>query len=286
MKLSPTKSGKSDFLSVYKDAMDNTIMMSKGDPERLYNLRCSQLPYCPAAVLLNWGQRGMVQPMDLMMAFYVHVGHAVHRVMQDYLSQSGNFLADYECKECGKKYPLSHKIECCGFPTSYEEVTLKVGSKKKGYIGGHIDGIFKDKYGNYWILDFKTSSIAGAPAKVKNAPEGYRRQVRAYAYLLRKQYGIKVVGLMLVYIPRDNPKQPEIWEYKLKPEDWSELKTELYNDKKLHRKTMVAETIDDMKTLLKHGCGGQYCSACKMPNGQKVKLLTKLINQNRYPIKK
>ena len=286
MKISPTKSGKSDFLAVYRDAIENTVIMSKGDPKRLYNLRCSQLPYCPSSVLINWGTRGMVQPMDMMMAFYVHVGHAVHKVMQDYLSQSGCFLADYACKECGKKYPLSHTIECCGFPTEYEEVNLSVGSKQKGFIQGHIDGIFRDKKGNYWIVDFKTSSTAGAPAKVKKAPEGYRRQVRAYAYLLWKQYGIKVVGCMLVYIPRDNPKSPAIWEYKIKPADWDDLKSELYQDKRNHKKTMKAETIEDMKELLKYKCGNPYCEACKMATGKQVNLLTKFINSNKYPIVK
>lgn len=220
------------------------------------------------------------------MSFYVGVGHAVHHTMQSYLSQSGRFLADYSCRECGKKYPLSHKYECCGFPTHYEEVDLNVGSKAKGFIQGHIDGIFKDRNGRYWILDFKTSSIAGAPAKVKKAPEGYRRQVRAYAYLLRKQYGIEVAGCMLVYIPRDNPKTPSVWEYLIKPGDWAEFRAELMQDKRLHRKTMAADNIEDMKALLKYKCGNAYCETCKMTTGAQVKLLTKFISQKKYPIAK
>ncbi len=203
MKLKPARSGKAEFMKVFNHALENTLMMGKSDPERLYNLRCSQLPYCPSSVLIKWATKGTVDSMDLMMAYYVSVGHAVHDVMQRYLSQSGQFLADYECRECGKKYPLSYKYECCGFPTKYEEVKIDV-KLKRGRIQGHIDGIFKDSMGRIWIVDFKTSSIEGAGSKAKSSPPGYVRQVRAYACLLKKQYDIDVYGVMLVYLPRDN----------------------------------------------------------------------------------
>ena len=283
MKLTPKQSGATEFLRVFKHAMAETVMHQKSDPSRLYNLRCSQLPYCSAKVLVNWATMGTTGKMDLMMAYYVSVGHAVHKVMQDYLCQSGQFLADYKCVECGKEYPLSYKYECCGFPTQYEEVTIDVKTKK-GRIQGHIDGIFKDRLGRIWIVDFKTSSTAAAPKKVSKSPPGYRRQVRAYALLLKKQYGIKVYGCMLVYLPRDNPAKPSIWEYVLKKGDAEEIKKELLEDMRLHSKTMSAATIDDMRPLLKHSCGGEYCEACKTPLNIKLNLIKK--NLHKFPIKK
>jgi hypothetical protein len=221
----------------------------------------------------------MMQSMDLRMAYYVTVGTAVHEVMQTYLAQSGRFLADYKCRECDRKYPLSHQHECCGFPTEYDEVAIDY----KG-IQGHIDGIFRDSKGFYWIVDYKTTSLEGAPKKQKEPGSAYARQVKAYALLLWKQYKIKVIGVMLVFIPRDNPVQPVVWEHRIKEDDWGKFKEELLADRNLHRKTMVAKTIEDMIPLLRHNCGSEHCDHCKTGLKTKTKLLTKLLN--RFPIKK
>jgi hypothetical protein len=277
MKLVPVKSVKLDFLQVYNEAVANTLTSSKQDPKRLYNLRCSQLPYCSASVLVNYAQRGKYQAMDLMMAYYVGVGHAVHHVMQTYLSQSGRFLADYTCKECDKVHKLSHQSECCGFPTVYDEIDLDYNG-----VQGHIDAVFKDRQGQYWILDFKTTSLSNAQEKAKRPPENYKRQVRAYAYLLWKQHKIKVVGLMLVFIPRDNPKEPTVWEHRIKETDFDNFRSELLVDLRTHRKTMMAKTIEDMKPLLV-SCGGQYCRVCAHTRSRNLGLLTKHLN--KFPIK-
>ena len=163
MKITPSRTGSAEFLSVFRTAIADAVMVQKGDPERLFNLRCSQLPYCPRSVIMHYLTMGVYQSMDMMMAYYVGVGHAVHNVMQNYMATTGRLLADYVCRECGKKYPLSHKSECCGFPTRYEEVSINW----KG-IKGHIDAILKDSKGKYWIVDFKTCSIAGAKTKFRD----------------------------------------------------------------------------------------------------------------------
>lgn len=285
MKIRPSRSGKSEFLAVYNKAFDEVIMMQKGDKHRLYNLRCSQLPYCPRSVLANYGTRGLHQPVDLSMAYYTSVGTTVHTVMQTYLPQLGNFLADYECKECGKKYPLSHVHECCGMPTQYEEVTIDIGTVNgKNGIQGHIDGIFKDSKGNYFILDFKTCTSYGGPQKERNPGENYMRQVKAYAVLLKKQYKIRVKGVMLVFIPRDNPRKVYVWEKELSDQDFVEAKKELLRDRTLHRKTMVASTIEELMELAKTNCGSDYCKYCKLKPMEMKKIFTRILKRDVLPI--
>jgi hypothetical protein len=216
--------------------------------------------------------------MDMMMHYYVNVGHSVHNTMQTHLAQSGTLLADYHCRECDTWHRLSHKHECCGFATRYEEVTISW----KG-IGGHIDAIFKDGKGRYWIVDFKTTSLASAPSKMKKPGKGYERQIKAYAYLLWKQYGIKVEGVMLVFIPRDNPRKVVVWEKVMKAQDYVDTREDLKADLILHRKTMKAEKKEDFKFLLKTKCGGEYCDACKM---DAKKLLNEIMRKaKRFPIK-
>ena len=281
MKIKPImRSGKSEFMRVYRKVFDEVILFQKSDPSRLYNLRCSQLPYCPRSVLINHAHKPGLMSLNMQGAFYVSVGTTVHTVMQSYLSQSGQFLADYECKECSTKYPLSHVTECCGFPSLYEEVTIDVGTKKgKHGIQGHIDGIFKDSKGRYWIIDFKTASVKGAVAKEKSPGEGYMRQVRAYAVLLRRQYGITVKGVMLIFIPRDNPRPENIkvWESTMSEKDFENGIEELKADKKLHKRTMHATTLEEVLDLFKTRCGSPYCTHCKIPKSELPKIVKRIL---------
>lgn len=281
MKITPSRSGKSEFLAVYKEVMGSVVVTSRMDPARLYNLRCSQIPYCPRSVLLNYGARGLHQSMPMLMSFYVGVGTAVHETMQRYLSQSGRFLADYHCKECGKKYPLSHKIECCGFPTQYEELGLNF----KGIVG-HIDGVFRDSKGNFWIIDFKTCSVAGSEAKEKNPGDGYKYQVRAYAWLLKKQYGVTVKGVMLIFIPRDNPMNPTVWEELFTERNFKDAAEMLKAERAKHRATMTASRLEDFRALFKHKCGSPYCEPCKKDMPTLLKTASKMLAFGKFPIKK
>lgn len=271
MKIMPRRSGKSEFLAVYKKVFDEARLVHKRDLSRLYNLRCSQLPYCPRSVIADFGLSGKFHTMDMAGAYYTSVGTTVHTVMQTYLATSGQFLADYSCKICKASYPLSHVHECCNVPTIYEEVTIDVGTKKRnglkvGGIQGHIDGIFKDSQGHYWIVDFKTTTLMGAPSKERSPGEGYVRQIRAYAVLLKHQYGIRVKGVMLVFIPRDNPSPNRIaiWEEVITDRDFKQGKLELKADKRLHRKTMVASSVEEVMELAETKCGSPFCNYCKM----------------------
>lgn len=281
MQIKPTRSGASEFLKTFNAAFSDSWVLSKQDPERLFNLRCSQIPYCPNSVLQNFGERGMQQATNAMSAYYFAVGHAVHDVMQRYLQESGQLIADYTCRECGKKYPLSMKYECCGYPTKYEEITIEY----KGIVG-HIDAVFKDSAGRIWIIDFKTSSTASAPAKGRKPSAGYSLQVRAYAYLLGKQYGLDVYGCMLVFLPRDNPKTPAIWEHKMTPREYTKVRNELIEQKALHKLTMACESVTQYKRLLKSRCGGDYCRYCKRSDKQLLGAFTRFVKSGKYPISK
>ena len=127
-----------DFLQVYSQAKALSLS-NRADIGRIVSLRCSQLPFCPTSLLLNYLYKGLTSPMDLLGSYYTSVGTAVHEVMQRYLSKSGRFLADYVCHECGTVHHMTTKHECCGFDTHYHEVLIDCMG-----IVGHIDGIFRD----------------------------------------------------------------------------------------------------------------------------------------------
>lgn len=278
MRISPAKSGAPAFLAMFKKTMKETTITEISDPSRLYFLRCSQLPYCPRSVLMKWASTGLEFEMDMLMNYYVHVGHSVHSTMQSYLGLSGQLVADYNCRKCGKWYRFSTKSRCCGQPCAYHEVQIDY----KG-IKGHIDAIFKvgDRY---YIVDFKTTSLAGSRTKKTKPGQGYTHQVRAYAYLMWKQYKVRASGVMLVFLPRDNPRQPVIWEEQVTDESLERTRKQLRHDRSLHKKTMGAKTVEDFKDLLTNNCGGQYCAACKTPTPGLLRLLKE--QRKQFPIKK
>lgn len=247
----------SELLYVYNEQKD-TVKTRKGDPSRLLNIRPSQLPFCAASFFIKHASRGLIDSMDMVGAFYVNIGTAVHTVVQDYLGTSGRFLANWECRICGKKTYVTSQHECCDFPMRYEEILISY----KGVVG-HIDAVFIDSQGKYWILDFKTTSSAGAASKLKNPGKVYEEQVLTYAVMLGLEHKIKVEGVMLMFIKRDNPSDPVVWCKTVTKSNLAEMKAKLISYKKWHRRVLDAETKEDALALLKQGkCANPYCKAC------------------------
>lgn len=262
MKLTPLAHNTivAEFNQVYKESL-GLQLPSAADINRLINLRCSQLPFCPSSLILPYLQHGLTRFMDMRGAYYTTVGTAVHEVMQRYLSKSGRFLADYVCPKCGKIYRLSHQPYCCGRETKYHEVDIDWMG-----IQGHIDAIFQDLNGNYWILDFKTTSTDGAPRKQKSPGQGYIEQIESYAYLLLRQYGIKVKGVMLCFIKRDNPELPVLWTQPINKLALNTVHKRLNGYRKLHKLAISASTIEEVVSITKHRCSNPYCKYCKLSN--------------------
>lgn len=256
-----------DLLSVFVEAQD-LWMASKRDASRIQFLRPSQLPFCPAGFFINHATLGMATTMDFMSEYYTRVGSAVHDVMQKFLSPSQRFLADWECLICGKRRRFTHKNECCEHTMKYHELLIDY----KGIVG-HIDGVFRDRRGRYWILDYKTCSLKGAPYKKSSPGSAYKEQVETYATLLYLQYGIKVVGVMLMFLPRDNPKEPSVWVDIIDKPDMKVIWKRLKAYKKMHAEVLAVSTAEEAVALARYGkCKGEWCQACKRPDGLKPQL--------------
>jgi len=249
----------SDFLTVYGKVWKDIYISEPADPSRVLSLRPSQLPFCPVGFFINHALRGMYRSLDLAGGYYTSVGTTVHTVMQTWLPQSSRFLADYQCHECGKWHRLSHNWECCGFPCEYHEVQINY----KGVVG-HIDGIYLDKQGNYWILDFKTTSKAGSEKKRKDPGPVYREQVEAYAYFIYKQYKIKVKGVMLVFVIRDNPATPVVWAREITAQDRINIKNRFIEYKRMQQVALDVATEKQAIALFKtYGrCVDPDCEHC------------------------
>lgn len=255
---------------MYAESLDMTTS-DKQHAARLKALRPSSLPFCPVSFFIRHARQGCNRSMDMRGNFYTRMGTVMHDVLQTFLGfhqrkGKGVFLADWQCVICRKKYPCSFKNECCDFPCRYHELGLDYAFKKypTRRIIGHIDGVFLDSEGNYWIIDYKSTSLAGAPAKIKNPGVVYKEQIETYAALLRRQYGIKVKGIILFFVPRDDPKKPVMWTKVLKNSDFNriEKRTKVYMEQ--HEQVMEVSTLKEALALAVYGsCTNYFCKECK-----------------------
>lgn len=256
-----------ELMGAYARAQE--LYVSKpGDITRLLSLRPSQLPFCPARTFINAASHGALMTLDFRGAFYTSVGTAVHEVLQTFLGKSGKFLADWRCRCCGKWKRLSHDNECCDLEMEYHEVTINY----RGVVG-HIDAIFRDKRGRYWIVDFKTASISGAKSKRTSPGPVYIEQVETYANTLYRQYDIKCRGVVLFFVTRDNPKTPTIWNKVLYDEDYSRIVKRTKRYLSMHKQTLAVATLEDALALAEYGrCASSFCNVCKSSVSLKARL--------------
>jgi hypothetical protein len=108
--------------------------------------------------------------------------------------------------------------------------------------------------------------LSGAPYKQKRPGAAYIEQVETYAYMLYKQYSIRVEGVMLMFLPRDNPKQPTVWVETVDSKDFKRISKRIKSYKQMHREALAAETMREALALAKYGkCKGEWCATCKSP---------------------
>lgn len=215
----------------------------------------------------------------MMGAFYTSIGTAVHSTVQKYLAPSGAFLADYYCHECSTLYKFTHKPECCDFPTEYRELEVSY----KGVVG-HIDGIFRTKDGKYWIIDYKTTSLKGVIKKLEDPGKTYQAQIIAYAVLLLLQYKIKVEGVALIFIPRDTPKEPHIWEKPIGEQEIAAGRRDLRKWRDEHREIVNMTKVEQALPWIKKRCDDPWCRPCRKTDAQLRHILETGFATRKFPL--
>lgn len=254
-----------EFEDVYDRIMRREKIPSPTSIHRVAELRPSQLPFCAPSFWIENASKGVFRLMSLPMAYYTSVGTTVHTVMQRYMALSNKFLADWECKVCGKKTTHTHENRCCGQLMEYEELTVAV-KFPEGVVSGHIDGVYRATDGHYYIIDYKTTSLSSMAEKLKKPPLAYYEQLRCYAYLLYKQFGIQVAGIMLVFIPRDNPRKRGTWAELIDLDDLVDtIPARISRHLKWHHHVMSLVDRDEALSLAEcKPCGDPYCAFCEL----------------------
>lgn len=258
MILKPSIGPGPSFLKEYKKAMSELAIVGRRDVSRVLSLRCSQLPFCAPSAFIGVAKNPYFQSLDMRGLYYTSVGTAVHTIMQTAIPQSTEkVIGNWKCRDCGKFLKMRSQPECCDLPMEYVEIDIDY----KG-IKGHIDCVFVVN-GKHYIVDFKTTSVAAKDKKRKNPGAAYIEQIQSYAYLIGKQYGIKIHGVMLVFIPRDNPDEPVVYEEPIDSEKLKNIGRRLKQQRAAHKDVINAETLEDVIALADYGrCKNEFCQVC------------------------
>lgn len=206
----PKKSGiagvLSDFKQCYVSAVDQKILDERVREERL---RVSSFPYCALQHSYKRMTKHEKPPISNFGSFYyTEVGTAAHEVIQDFLGRSGKMYGAWVCNQpkCKGKREFSRKNVCplCGGRMRYVELTVKAFRN----VSGHLDGIWKSDEGEYFVVDYKTSSVRVIMTQKTNPTLPYHHnvhQIKAYCALIELMFDIKISGWILMYVARDNP---------------------------------------------------------------------------------
>lgn len=253
------------------EAMDSFTVLPRG---RSPQFRPSSFPCCS---VLNWMQLLRFKKLGnneehkyFGMQYFTSVGTTVHSKIQYFAGFTGKFWGNWkcinpECRESKKARNLYDHLgnmvkegnptlenttisKCpkCKEQMDYIEFTLKYRG-----IDGHIDAIIKLDNGDWWVGDYKTTSMKKIMGDY--LPEKkHLHQLPFYVFALEKKYGkkfkMKIKGFSLIYIPRDNPfafvEHKELWndkwrikchnQFEAEYEKWeainSDLETETFNE--------------------------------------------------------
>lgn len=284
----PAKAYAPELQKHFQDCSREFLDWQDRDPGRVLNLRCSSLPFCPVNLFYQIGTLGTSQSLDMNSMYFTRVGTTVHTVMQTALVRNGDrIFGDWYCPKCKITEHMSLFRTCtkCQRPMQYEELAIDYRG-----IKGHVDTLFvpksQVKYAQQMsqlpeaeryeaakrlrlvIVDYKTCSISNSAAKKRNPGATYKSQIRAYAWLLTKQYGLQIDSTILMFLPRDNPNRPVYWEQVWTADDMPKLGRLLKRWKQAHTDALTARSWSEVKALLDDygSCSGEYCKVCASSN--------------------
>lgn len=174
-------------------------------------LRVSALPYCG----LRHVYTRMIQPIDytsMGQSYYTTVGTIAHYLVQHSLGYNRRIFGNWVCRQDGCKgrrtFSNNNKCPACKNVMEYKEISLFFKDLYPNIRSVHIDGIYRDSKGRFFIIDYKTTNSITALLPDDKTYLPYLSnvaQIKAYSALIELRYNIEISGWILHYIARDNP---------------------------------------------------------------------------------
>ena len=201
------RAAEKEFAAYFKAAMAQPL---PDLVKREHRLRVSSFPYCGLKHAFEKMSNITETEGSFDSTYYTSVGTVAHTAFQRWLGAYGQIYGDWKClnPKCGHTVRFSnlHKCPKCKSEMQYEEFTVVLFK----HVSGHTDGLFKDRQGRWWVIDYKTSSMRVLANQKFERTLPYSKnvaQIQAYVVMLEETFGIKIEGWMLIYIARDKPTE-------------------------------------------------------------------------------
>lgn len=191
--------------------------------------RASSLPFCQRAFWLD----KKLEPASWR-CYSEEVrfwrGHGVHNCLQFWLGQAGILFGDWECPTCQKTLGTPYVVHDAPGPPGdcpRHGVTLRYREYELSYKGlsGHPDGLILDRDDtagtSFSLLEVKTlqhwaSKNSSYPdwMTIKRPYGPHVEQANAYACMVPRLKGFKIVKVLIWYVSIDRPTwKPKIFEF-------------------------------------------------------------------------
>lgn len=223
------------------------------------DFRGSSLPLCQRQILLGLCHtQKTVKTIPFKDRYSYHVGRAIRSLIHEFW---GNHLwGDWRCSnthDCGFRFNNTFlkdgKCRRCGNPAIYLEKILT--DKETGFVGQCDAIVFCEEINGYLVfeLNSKNRNI------ISNAQEPYsseKLQVSVFATLLSRQYYLRILGRVVLWVGKPQPDPYRFWYY---PGLGEGLVEQQFSLKK------------DLDQKLKKGQIHEIQGICKNPQDTKIK---------------
>lgn len=288
-------------LSAYiKQAMNEATVDEFNRPGRRLELHPSSFPYCGIRDLYEFVQEAPapMNPQTFAGSYFTSVGTLVHTLIQTFMGMGGRVWGHWECSQknhgCGYKFTHDispyHDCPVCGHSCVYEEIGYLLTADGELVacradedpdnpilLDGHMDCLFEDEDGDFWVVDYKTTLLMKAnkhnkdgKALANNAT--YRAQQRTYVTLTHRTYGkshgIKPRGWILAFLPRDIPFQFAFHGEDVSLDDKKETWERICHDMEALGDVLEATCFDDISHLIETkpcSCKADYVANMENP---------------------
>lgn len=259
-------------------AFDEGSCYELNDPSRSLRLRPSSFPFCPLRFFLDLPDmqtKGKRIPAS--MAYYVRVGTVIHNTFQEAIASHETaaqfFVRDWKCPACGHIHSLSlapSHCNKCSQPFHIHDAPAHLEHTiEDGNLVGHVDDTFcfSNKGDDYYVvMDYKSTSLNRMKSGAVPEPT-HLQQLSAYAALLSKK--VKVLGYVLIYIPRDNPRKLKAFAYTLTKQEVDTTLQKIALYEKQHKNALTVNTQSGLDALIeKRPCKTPeqlqaFCGKCR-----------------------
>ncbi len=227
------------------------------------------------------------------------VGTAVHATTQRWLGRLGVLFGDWACENVwceqsrnldkeGEVIPVirarfgPQKCPDCKKACVYSEFKFEDSPT------GHCDGLIKlgkitPEEMDFILLEIKTASLKRIEEFKQNGiPFPYKLQGTIYTKKLRDR-GYNVLGVMFLFIPRDNPRN--MWPFMFKPKNVDTIHDNLVEDHDTAKKAIGTNDYSALSpacATLEDAGDCPYRVNCFSPSAQKI-FIDKHLRYTEHP---